>query len=225
MEQHIFIYFIARQLAQFPFINDSDKLVECYERDVTAPIDHSVLLAYFSELGDPFALTVVKQLKDLPSPLCENTAKHSAHIELLSTLLARKLITTYTDRSYDRYTDNAAILAIRRKIFFSEDTTPKYKLKDGEVEFVCDHCGNRSLVVCYDATVRRYADEMRCDTEPDNTQYFNYTHDYSMDPDLDTFDVLFFECDGCKKTWESEDELMESGCLKNVETKDNVITT
>lgn len=225
MEQHIFIYFIARQLAHFPFINDNDALIACYERDVTLPIEKGVLLAYFSELRDPDAFIIVNHLKDLPSPLCKDTAKHSAHIELLATLLARKLITTYTDRSYDHYTDNAAMLTIRRKIFFSRDTTPKYKLKDGEVEFVCDHCGNRSLVVCYDATVRRYTDEMRCDTDLDNTQYFNYTHDYGMDPDVDTFDVLFFECDGCKKTWKSEDELMESGCLKNVETKDNVITT
>lgn len=218
MEQHIFIYFIARQLAHFPFVNDDDRLVDYYERDVTSPIEQSVLLTYFSELGDPFALTVVKQLKDLPSPLCEDTAKHSSHIELLATLLARKLITTYTDRSYDQYTDNAAIAAIRRRIFFSEDTTPKYKLKDGEVEFVCDHCGSRSLVVCYDATVRRYTDEMSCDTDSDGTQYFNYTHDYGMEPDVDTFDVLFFECNVCNKTWESEDELMASGCLKTVET-------
>lgn len=225
MEQHIFIYFIARQLAHFPFINDNDKLVEYYERDVTSPIEKSVLLTYFSELGDPFALTAVQQLKDLPSPLCEDTAKHSAHIELLATLLARKLITTYTDHLYDHYTDDAAILAIRRKIFFSGDTTPKYNLKDGEVDFVCDRCGSRSLIVCYDATVRRYTDEMSCATDPDGTQYFNYTHDYGMDPDVDTFDVLFFECNICKKTWESEDELMESGCLKNVETKENDITT
>jgi hypothetical protein len=225
MEQHIFIYFIARQLAHFPFINDDAKLVECYERDVTSPIERGVLFTYFSELGDPFALTTVKCLKDLPSPLCDNTAQHAAHIELLATLMARKLISTYTNRSYDHYTDDAAVLSIRRKIFFSGDITPKYKLKDGEVEFVCDHCGNRSLIVCYDATVRRYADEMGCATDQDGTQYFNYTHDYLMDPDVDTFDVLFFECDGCKKTWESEDELMASGCLKNVETKDNDITT
>lgn len=225
MEQHIFIYFIARQLAHFPFINDNDILIEHYERDVTLPIEKGVLLAYFSELGDPFALTVVNRFKDLPSPLCDDTAKHSSHIELLATLLARKLITTYTDRSYDHYTDDAAILTIRRRIFFSGDTTPKYKLKDGEVEFVCDRCGGRSLVVCYDATARRYADDMECATEPDGTQYFNYTHDYGMDPNVDTFDVLFFECDCCNKTWESEDELMESGCLKNVETKDNDITT
>lgn len=225
MEQHIFIYFVARQLAHFPFINDNDKLVECYERYVTEPIEKCILFKYFSNLGDPYALTVVNHLKDLPSPLCEDTAKHSAHIELLATLLAQKLITTYTNRSFDHYTNDAAILAIRRKIFFSGDTAPKYKLKDGEVDFVCAHCGSRSLVVCYDATVRRYTDEMECTTEPNGTQYFNYTHDYGMDPDVDTFDVLFFECDVCKKTWESEDELINSGCLKNVEPKDNDITT
>lgn len=221
MEQHILIYFIARQLAHFPFTNDNNQLVECYERDVVSPVEKGVLFKYFYELGDPFAPTAVTHLKDLPSPLCEDTAQHMAHMELLATLLARKLITTYTDRSYDHYTNDAAISAIRRKLFFSEKTTPKHKLKDGEVEFVCDHCGSRSLVVCYDATVRRYTDDMECATEPDGTQYFNYTHDYGMDPDVDTFDVLFFECDGCQKTWESEDELMESGCLKNVEPKDN----
>lgn len=225
MGQHIFIYFIARQLAHFPFINEDDKLVEYYERDVTSPIERNTLFKYFSELGDPYALTVVNNLKDLPSPLCEDTARHSAHMELLATLLARNLITTYTDHSYDHYTDDAAIATIRRKIFSSGDKTPKYKLKDGEVDFVCDRCGSRSLIVCYDATVRRYADEMECATEPDGTQYFNYTHDYGMNPEVDTFDVLFFECDGCKKTWESEDKLMESGCLKNVEPKDNDITT
>lgn len=225
MEQHIFIYFLARQLAHFPFINDNDILVTQYERDVTSPIEKGTLFKYFSELGDPFALTVVNHLKDLPSPLCDDTAKHSSHIELLATLLARKLIATYTNRSYDHYTDDAAVATIRRRIFFSGDTTPKYNLKDGEVDFVCDHCGSRSLIVCYDATVRRYTDEMSCATEPDGTQYFNYTHDYGMDPDVDTFDVLFFECDGCKKTWESEAELMESGCLKNIESKDNGITT
>lgn len=225
MEQHIFIYFLARQLAHFPFINDNDSLVACYERDVTSPVEKGTLFKYFSELGDLYARTVVNHLKDLPSPLCEDTAKHSAHIELLATLLARKLITTYTNHTYDHYTADAAILAIRRKIFFSGDTTPKHKLKDGEVDFVCDRCGGRSLVVCYDATVRRYADEMGCATDPDGTQYFNYTHDYGMDPDVDTFDVLCFECDGCKKTWESEDKLMKSGCLKNVEPKANDITT
>lgn len=225
MEQHIFIYFVARQLAHLPFINDNDKLVEYYEREVTSSIEKGVLFKYFSELGDPYALTVVNHLKDLPSPLCEDTAQHTAHVELLSTLLARKLITTYTNRSYDHYTDDAAILAIRRKIFFSGDTAPKHKLKNGEVDFVCDRCGGRSLVVCYDATVRRYTDEMYCDIEPDGTQYFNYTHDYGMDPDVDTFDVLFFECDACNKRWNSEDELMESGCLKNIEPKDNGITT
>lgn len=224
MEQHIFIYFIARQLAHFPFINDKVRLKELYEQQVTRPIEHGVLFSYFSILSDPFALTVVRNFKYLPCPLCNDTAQHSAHMELLATLLARKLITTYTNESYDHYTDDNAVNAIQQKIFFKEPKAVT-SLKDGEVEFVCDHCGNRSLIVCYDATVRRYADDMFCRTDKDNTQYFNFEHDYTMDPDVDTFDVLFFECDGCKKTWESEDELMESGCLKNVETKDNVITT
>lgn len=225
MDQHIFIYFVARQLAHLPFINDNDSLVACYERDVVSPVEKYVLLTYFSELGAPNMFAAINRLSDLPCPLCEDTARHSAHIELLATLLARKLITTYTDHSYDHYTDDAAIATIRRKIFFSGDTTPKYNLKDGEVDFVCDHCGGRGLVVCYDATVRRYTDEMSCATDPNGTQYFNYTPDYNMEPDVDTFDVLFFECDGCKKTWESEDALMASGCLKNVETTENGITT
>lgn len=226
MKQHIFIYFVARQLAHLPFINDNDSLVACYERDVILPIEKYVLLTYFSELGDPpEMLAAFSHLEDLPSPLCDDPAKHSALIELLATLLARKLITTYTDHSYDHYTDDAAIATIRRKIFFSEDTTPKYNLKDGKVNFVCDHCGSRSLIVCYDAAVRRYVGDMCCNTDKDNTQYFNYTPDYNMDPDVDTFGVLFFECDGCNKTWDSEDALMASGCLKNIEPEDNDTTT
>lgn len=224
MKQHIFIYFVARQLANLtPFINDEKELNELYKKDVTIPIHRSVLFHYFTILNDPFGINCANRLQDLPTPLHSEPMCHSVHIELLATLLARKLITTYTDNSYNRCINDVALRRIREKLQ-TNDNTPA-KLKDGEVDFVCDRCGSRSLIVCYDATVRRYADEMGCATEPDNTQYFNYTHDYSMDPDIDTFDVLFFECDGCKKTWESEDELMESGCLKNVETKDNDITT
>lgn len=220
MDQHILIYFIARQLANLtPFINDEKELNELYEREVTIPIHRSVLFHYFTILNDPFGINCANRLHDLPTPLHSEPMRHSVHIELLATLLARKLITTYTDSSYNRCTNDDALQRIQEKL--QTNDKPPAKLKDGEVDFVCDRCGSRSLVVCYDATVRRYTDEMSCATEPDGTQYFNYTHDYGMDPDVDTFDVLFFECDGCKKTWESEDELMESGCLKNVEPKDN----
>lgn len=216
MDQHIFIYFVARQLANLtPFISDEKTLNELYEKEVTIPIQRSALFHYFSISSTTFETKCANRLQDLPTPLHSEPLQHSIHIELLTTLLARKLTTTYTNNSFNSCINDVALHRIQEKL--QANDKPSAKLEDGEVDFVCDRCGGRGLVVCYDATVHRYADTMWLQTnENDKHQYFRVEHDYSMEPDVATFDIMHYVCDCCDKKWNSETELVASGCLKNI---------
>jgi hypothetical protein len=189
-------------------------LEDCYAKLVTPPIQKNVLLHYFNLFGDPFALTAVNTLADLPTPLClHNSKANDAHVKLLAKLLARKLVTTYTDQSYSSKIDDDAIYKAKLKIDIAIGKKVHPNLETGEVNFKCPNCGGTLLQIGYDTITYRYAETINYDALD---QSLDIEDDFTSDPEVTGWDVHHYRCHTCDKRWYSEDAMLRDNAFVNV---------
>lgn len=216
--EHIMIYFLARQYARMPLINNKAELEEAYKRHITPEIEKQIATEYVSFLNEiyniepKYCADTLKQLVDIYQWYTTELKNYAR--EILVIMLSRKLVNLLEEATNTMHNE---LLALNRlKVQFAILAKP---LNPGELEFTCPECGSHKLIAGYDVIMRRPVETLTYDP---TLGIIAVDLDFLAEPETDDYfdEFVSVECANCRKEWSTLDALIENRVVTNKTKED-----